>query len=65
MDGFESNDTAHGGVAGFEDAAHGATAQLLDNLVPSNDFGVAHQVDCTNPNRTVFTGFRHSRDSEF
>ena len=53
MDGFEGDDAADGRVAGFENAAHGAAAQLLDNLVPSNDFGVAHGEDCTNPMTAV------------
>ena len=36
MDGFESDDAADGRVAGLEDAAHGAAAQFLDNLIPAN-----------------------------
>jgi hypothetical protein len=49
MDGFEGDDAANCGVAGLEDAPHSAAAQFLDNLIPSNAFGVAHGEDCTNP----------------
>ena len=57
MDGFESDDAADGRVAGLEDTSHGAAAQFLDNLIPSNDFGVAHGEDCTNPSAAVFSRF--------
>jgi hypothetical protein len=49
MDGFESDDTADYGIAGFEHAAHRAPADLGDDLISPNPFGYIHGEDCTNP----------------
>jgi hypothetical protein len=48
MDGFEGDDASDYGIAGFEDAAHRAPADLGDDLISPNPFGNTHGEDCTN-----------------
>jgi len=42
--GLDGHDAVHGRVLGAEDTAHGAMAQFIDDLVPSDNLWCAHSL---------------------